>query len=87
MNGGSDLCPGELGVTAIRRGPRPSLVVAYGMLSAVVALDPHAQWAFVVFGPPLALIAWLDAMGTTSRHHSSQLKRGNTSAKAFDRRE
>ena len=54
---------GEVIVRGSRRGPRPALLLAYGTLSTVVALDPQAQWTCVVFGPPLVLIAWLDAIG------------------------
>lgn len=62
MSGGSRPLIGEVIVRAIRGGPRPALLLAYSALSTVVALDPQAGWTFVVFGPPLVLIAWLDAI-------------------------
>ena len=69
---------------AIRGGPRPALLLAYSALSTVVALDPQAGWTFVVFGAPLVLIAWLDAIGKCPMLLTASCSRGNASAKTFN---
>ena len=84
MSGGSRPLIGEVIVRAIRGGPRPALLLAYSALSTVVALDPQAGWTFVVFGPPLVLIAWLDAIGKCPILLTASCSRGNASAKTFD---
>ena len=42
-------------------------LLGYWILAVVVSLDPRAEWTLAVFGPPLVLIAWLDAMSHRGR--------------------
>jgi hypothetical protein len=37
-------------------------ILGYWILAVVVSLDLRPQWALTVFGLPLILMAWLDAL-------------------------
>jgi hypothetical protein len=68
------------------RAMRGSLLCApllgYWILAVVVSLELRAQWTLAVFGPPLVLMAWLDA-----RYRGHAIVAGQPGAKAGFRRE
>jgi hypothetical protein len=48
-------------VRAMRGSLMHAALLGYWILAVVVSLDLRAQWTLAVFGPPLVLMAWLDA--------------------------
>ena len=61
---GDHLAPlvGECRVRAMRGSLVYAPLLAYWILAVVVSLDLRPQWTLAVFGPPLVLMAWLDAL-------------------------
>ena len=73
---------GECRVRAMRGSLVCAPLLGYWILAVVVSLDLGAQWTLVVFGPPLVLMAWLDAL---CRSHA--VVRGQPGVEAGLRRE
>jgi hypothetical protein len=53
---------GEYRVRAMRGSLKHAPILGYCTLAVVVSLHLPAQWTLAVFGPPLVLMAWLDAL-------------------------